>query len=87
MAVNYDKDSFLSGLAVGRQLKGWASGGGGGGVIQPLAVTDNGTYTPPAGVDGYAPVTVGVAGGLPWMLDAGILWDLMPFIFEIEEGS
>lgn len=24
--MNYDKNSFLSGIAVGRQLKGWASG-------------------------------------------------------------
>lgn len=28
--MDYDKDSFLAGIAVGRQLKGWASGGGGG---------------------------------------------------------
>ena len=36
--------------------------GGGNAVIQPLAVTANGTYTAPAGVDGYSPVTVNVAG-------------------------
>ncbi len=24
--MNYDKNSFLSGIAVGRQLKGWATG-------------------------------------------------------------
>lgn len=36
---------------------------GGGGVIQPLSVTQNGTYTPPSGVDGYAPVNVSVSGG------------------------
>ena len=35
----------------------------GGGVIQSLSVTQNGTYTPPSGVDGYAPVTVNVSGG------------------------
>lgn len=29
-------------------------------VIQPLSVTQNGTYTPASGVDGYAPVTVAV---------------------------
>lgn len=34
-----------------------------GGVIQPLSVTQNGTYNPPSGVDGYAPVTVNVSGG------------------------
>lgn len=25
--MNYDKNSFLAGIAVGRRLKGWASGG------------------------------------------------------------
>lgn len=37
-------------------------------VVQPLEVTENGTYTAPDGVDGYSPVTVNVAGsggGLP----------------------
>lgn len=31
-------------------------------VVQPLEVTENGTYTAPDGVDGYSPVTVNVAG-------------------------
>lgn len=35
----------------------------GSGVVQPLSVTQNGTYTPPSGVDGYAPVVVNVGGG------------------------
>ena len=35
----------------------------GSGVTQPLSVTQNGTYTPPSGVDGYAPVVVNVSGG------------------------
>ena len=30
-------------------------------VIESLSVTENGTYTPPSGVDGYGPVTVNVA--------------------------
>lgn len=30
-------------------------------VIQSLSVTQNGTYTPPSGIDGYAPVTVQVS--------------------------
>lgn len=36
--MNYDKNSFLAGISVGRTLKGWAagsdgfSGGGGGGI-------------------------------------------------------
>lgn len=33
-------------------------------VINPLSVTSNGTYTAPAGVDGYAPVTVNVPQGV-----------------------
>ena len=37
--------------------------GGGEAVIQPLSVTQNGTYNPPSGVDGYSPVTVNVSGG------------------------
>ena len=37
--------------------------GGDGAVVQPLSVTQNGTYNPPSGVDGYAPVTVNVSGG------------------------
>lgn len=32
-------------------------------VIKPLEVTSNGTYTAPAGVDGYSPVTVNVSSG------------------------
>lgn len=32
-------------------------------VLQPLSVTENGTYTAPDGVDGYNPVTVAVSGG------------------------
>jgi len=35
----------------------------GGGTIQQLSVNSNGTYTPPSGVDGYAPVVVNVPGG------------------------
>lgn len=33
---------------------------GGTPVINPLSVTENGTYTAPSGVDGYSPVTVNV---------------------------
>ena len=44
--------------------------GGSDPVIQPLSVTENGTYTAPEGVDGYSPVTVNVpssggGGSLP----------------------
>ena len=42
-------------------LEGKAAGGGGTApVIEPLEVTENGTYTAPSGVDGYSPVTVNV---------------------------
>ena len=37
--------------------------GGGSAVVQPLSVTQNGTYNPPSGVDGYSPVVVSVSGG------------------------
>lgn len=48
-------------------------------VVQPLEVTENGTYTAPDGVDGYSPVTVNVAssgggGGLP----TGVYWEMLP---------
>lgn len=33
--MDYNKDSFLAGIAVGRRLKGWSGGpGGGGGSIE-----------------------------------------------------
>lgn len=44
--MNYDKNSFLAGIAVGRRLKGWASGGDlnmGGGSGNIIIV---GTFTP-----------------------------------------
>lgn len=39
-------------------------GGGADPVINPLTITENGTYTAPSGVDGYSPVTVNVSGGI-----------------------
>ena len=33
MASSYDNQSFLSGIAVGRQLKGWSTGEGSGGAV------------------------------------------------------
>lgn len=47
--------------AAGVKTEGTSSGGSA--VIQSLSVTENGTYNPPSGVDGYAPVTVNVSGG------------------------
>lgn len=42
-------------------------GGGGDGtaVIRPLTVTENGTYIPPAGTDGYAPINVNIPEKTP----------------------
>lgn len=39
--MNYDKNSFLAGISVGRTLKGWAGGNngfGGGGVGLPITI-------------------------------------------------
>lgn len=47
----------------------------GGGEIVPLTVTENGTYTPPEGADGYSPVEVMVApeaGDIDKMIDRSI---------------
>lgn len=41
-----------------------------GGTIDPLTVTASGTYTPPSGVLGYAPVTVNVSSGVPLLTRA-----------------
>lgn len=45
--MNYDKNSFLAGISVGRTLKGWAAGsdgfsggGGGGGGMDVILVSD-----------------------------------------------
>ena len=38
-------------------------GQGGEAVIRPLDVTENGTYSAPAGIDGYSPVSVNVESG------------------------
>ena len=49
------------------QIEGITGGGVGTqpAVIRPLEITKNGTYNANEGVDGYAPVTVNVAGGPP----------------------
>ena len=51
--------TFLT--AQGTYDTGTASGGGA--VLEHLSVTQNGTYTPSAGVDGYDQVSVNVSGG------------------------
>ena len=49
--------------ADGNPVVGTLTPGGGSANIQPLSVTQNGTYTASGGVDGYSPVTVNVSGG------------------------
>lgn len=48
-------------------------------VIEPLTVTENGTYAPPSGVNGFSPVTVNVQGGtaLPTLENPGSADDLV----------
>ena len=56
-----NQDGLIS--AIKTALKGKASGGGEAPaepIIEPLEVTENGTYTAPSGVDGYSPVSVNV---------------------------
>lgn len=55
-----DQDSLIEQIKAA--LKGKATGGGGGSapVVQPLEVTENGTYTAPDGVDGYSPIVVAI---------------------------
>lgn len=48
-------------LAKERKLAG-GGGGGASAVINPIEITENGTYTAGEGVDGYSPITVNVEG-------------------------
>ena len=56
--------SFIAGYILGL-------GEGGGGVIQSLTVTRNGTYTAPEGVDGYNPVIVNNPYEILWKQEHG----------------
>lgn len=61
-ATNTEVGSQTSLIAqIAQALEGKAAGGAEP-IIEPLSVTENGTYTAPDGVDGYSPVTVNVAG-------------------------
>lgn len=54
-------------------LRGKSSGGGAEAVIEPLSVTENGTYIAPSGVDGYSPVTVDVPIPDGYIVPSGVL--------------
>ena len=59
-AVLNEQEALIAELK--ETLNGKATGGGEP-IIEPLEVTENGEYTPPDGVDGYAPVVVNVPTG------------------------
>lgn len=66
VTVNGDSDLVAGNIKKNVEIFGVTGsyeGGGGAPVIEALSITQNGTYTPPSGVDGYAPVTVNVSGG------------------------
>lgn len=59
-AVLTEQEELIDSLRTALQGKAGGGGGGTAPVIEPLEVTENGTYTAPSGVDGYSPVTVNV---------------------------
>lgn len=68
-------------------------------VIEPLTITENGTYTAPAGVDGYNPVTVNVdptkvtilkeqtISGFDLIQDLGYIKEVSPPPFTLVNGE
>jgi hypothetical protein len=61
----------------------------GGGEIEALTVSENGTYTPPEGVDGYAPVTVNVvppASDIDALID-GSLTEITSNVESVRENA
>ena len=68
MSINVEVEAgtsyrlYTAGKYCDRDIVVTAKGAASEPIIQPLEVTENGTYTAPSGVDGYSPVTVNVAG-------------------------
>jgi hypothetical protein len=60
-------------------------GNGGSGENVPLTVTENGTYTAPAG-KGYSPILVGVAPRSPWAMPNPV-FDCVSFLTEVSWTS
>lgn len=54
--------------------------------IQPLEITENGTYTAPSWVDGYSPIVVNVAGGSTEP-DPRDQYQRVDYIISAEEGT
>lgn len=52
--MNYDKNSFLAGISVGRTLKGWAGGNVGGTYGAAIVLQYGMTNIMPVSLSGYA---------------------------------
>lgn len=58
--IKAHNDELRECIELAESLPDADSGGTANPIIEPLAITENGTYTPPDGVDGYSPVSVNV---------------------------
>lgn len=65
MGGNYNVESVDNGDGTQTLVITDNTGSGADPVIEPLSVTENGTYTVSTGVDGFSPVTVVVPQGIP----------------------
>lgn len=63
ISISGTKRLKTAGKYCDRDIVVTAEGGGSAPVIEPLEITENGTYTAPSGVDGYSPITVNVNSG------------------------